>query len=145
MRLIDVGELEPDTDYDDGEYFAYSKAQIENAPTIELDWTELMVICDNCGHAITVKRTDAKPTIEPERTGKWIPCSERLPEDDLFTLISKRPNLLSGKKWCVTIAGRFKGARNNLVEWRDIGFRKLQDDEILAWMPLPEPYQEEGD
>lgn len=35
MRLIDADELEPDTDYDDGEYFAYSKAQIENAPTIE--------------------------------------------------------------------------------------------------------------
>lgn len=45
MRLIDADELEPDTDYDDGEYFAYSKVQIDNAPTIE-----------------------------PERkTGKWIP------------------------------------------------------------------------
>lgn len=75
----------------------------------------------------------------------WIPCSERLPEDDVYVLISKRPNLLSGKKWCVTIAGRFKGARNNLVEWKDIGFGKLQDDEILAWMPLPELYQEGTD
>lgn len=35
MRCINADELEPDTDYDDGEYFAYSKAQIENAPTIE--------------------------------------------------------------------------------------------------------------
>ena len=26
-----------------------------------LDWTELMVICDNCGHAIHVKRMDVKP------------------------------------------------------------------------------------
>lgn len=73
----------------------------------------------------------------------WIPCSEILPEEDVYVLISKRPNLLSGKKWCVTIAGRFKGARNNLVKWKDIGFGKLQDDGILAWMPLPEPYQEE--
>lgn len=39
MRLIDADKLEPDTDYDDGEYFAYSKAQIENAPTIELEQT----------------------------------------------------------------------------------------------------------
>lgn len=29
---------------------------IERQPTIEPDWTEMMVICDNCGHAIHVKR-----------------------------------------------------------------------------------------
>lgn len=34
MRLIDADALEPDADYDDGEYLAYSKAQINNAPTI---------------------------------------------------------------------------------------------------------------
>ena len=81
------------------------------------------------------------PSAQPEQ--RWIPCGERLPEDDVYVLISKRPNLLSGKKWCVTIAGRFKGARNNLVGWRDIGFGELQDDEILAWMPLPAPYRED--
>lgn len=27
-------------------------------PTTEPYWTELMVICDNCGHAIHVKRMD---------------------------------------------------------------------------------------
>lgn len=49
------------------------KSQIDEQPTIELDWTELMVICDNCGHAIHVKRTDVKPIIESERRkGKWI-------------------------------------------------------------------------
>lgn len=42
-------------------------ADILNAPNIEPDWTELMAICDNCGHAIHIKRTDAKP-----KTGKWI-------------------------------------------------------------------------
>ena len=31
--------------------------EVRLAPTIELD---LMVICDKCGHAIHVKRTDAK-------------------------------------------------------------------------------------
>ena len=27
------------------------------------DWTELMVICDNCGHAIHVKRTDSEQDV----------------------------------------------------------------------------------
>lgn len=35
MRLIDADLLEPDADYDDGEYWAYSVGQIHNAPTIE--------------------------------------------------------------------------------------------------------------
>lgn len=34
-RLIDADVLEPDADYDDGEYWAVSIAQIQNAPTIE--------------------------------------------------------------------------------------------------------------
>ena len=33
-RLIDADKLEPDSDYDDGEYWAVSMAQIENAPTV---------------------------------------------------------------------------------------------------------------
>lgn len=33
---------------------------IEDAPTIEPDWNELLVICDNCGHAIRVKREEGE-------------------------------------------------------------------------------------
>lgn len=35
MRMIDADLLEPDADYDDGEFWAVSIRQIENAPTIE--------------------------------------------------------------------------------------------------------------
>lgn len=34
-RLIDADALEPDADYDDGDYWAVSIAQIRRAPTIE--------------------------------------------------------------------------------------------------------------
>lgn len=34
MRAIDADLLEPDAEYDDGEFWAYSKAQVDNAPTI---------------------------------------------------------------------------------------------------------------
>ena len=33
-RLIDADALEPDADYDDGEFWAYSVAQVCNAPTV---------------------------------------------------------------------------------------------------------------
>ena len=60
-------------------------------------------------------------------------------------LISKKPTKLSGSKWCVTIAIRTADPRSGKICWRDIGFGAIQDNEVLAWMPLPEPYREEGD
>lgn len=33
-RLVDADALEPDADYDDGDYWAYSVAQVYSAPTI---------------------------------------------------------------------------------------------------------------
>lgn len=35
MRLIDADLLEPDAEYDDGEFWAYSKRQIEEAPSAQ--------------------------------------------------------------------------------------------------------------
>lgn len=58
MRLIDADLLEPDADYDDGEFWAVSMAQIQGAPVIEPkretgewieDEDEMRVICSKCG------------------------------------------------------------------------------------------------
>ncbi len=79
-----------------------------------------------------------QPTIEPEP--HWIPCSERLPDED-YVLISKKPTKISGSKWYVTIAIRMADPRSGKDNWRDTGFGVIPDDNVLAWMPLPEPYQ----
>lgn len=70
----------------------------------------------------------------------WIPCSERLPENE-YVLISKKPTKLSGIKWCVTIATRTADPRSREIKWRDIGFGTIQEEDVLAWMPLPEPFR----
>lgn len=75
-----------------------------------------------------------------EAEHRWIPLSERPPKEETYVLISKKPSPLLGKKWCVTIAGRFVDGRSGKVEWRDIGFGRMHDNDILAWMPLPQPY-----
>ena len=68
MRLIDADLLEPDADYDDGEYWGYSIAQIESAPTVEERkkgrWIELTntnhtYVCSVCGRML-VNITDGK-------------------------------------------------------------------------------------
>lgn len=80
----------------------------------------------------------------PPAKPKWILCSEKMPEDE-YVLISKIPTKISGSKWSVTIAIRTADQRSGKVSWRDIGFGKIPDDYVLAWMPLPEPYKGKKD
>ena len=58
--------------------------------------------------------------------GKWIPCSERLPEDGLYL---------------VTCKGTFI----NYIEIVDFKHNRFFPilGEVIAWMPLPEPYKGE--
>lgn len=44
MRLIDADALEPDADYDDGDYWAVSVAQIKNAPSVQPE----IIRCNDC-------------------------------------------------------------------------------------------------
>ena len=39
---------------------------LKAVPSVQSDFSELLVICDNCGHAIHIKRMDAQSTNEPE-------------------------------------------------------------------------------
>lgn len=62
---------------------------------------------------------------------QWIPCSERLPEDGDYVIVT----VWEG---CVMIAWRYHN------EWETESF-SLDDGEVNAWMPLPEPWKgEEG-
>ena len=57
-------------------------------------------------------------------------------------LISKKPKKYFDGGRGVTIAIRMEDPRSRKVNWRDIGFGVIPDDNVLAWMPLPEPYAE---
>lgn len=64
MRLIDadalIAKLEERKDpfVSIGYLSGLCKAQeyIDDAPTVEPWWDEILVICDNCGHAIHIKK-----------------------------------------------------------------------------------------
>ena len=79
---------------------------------------------DECGDILEI--IDSQPTIEPEQW--WIPCSEKLPEEDGLYLVttSKRQ----------TQVHVFSHNGNSEEYWMRCN---------KAWMPLPEPYEGEKD
>ena len=71
------------------------------------------------------------PTINV-KTG-WIPVSERLPE-------ARESVILSTKEW--TGEGCYWETTKHHVIWKGYGWNATYwDDEVIAWMPLPEPYK----
>lgn len=71
------------------------------------------------------------PSAEP----KWIPVSEKLPEKNVWVLVTVEQ---SGVRYQEIMR------RNNYIEtWTD----NIDNytDEITAWMPLPAPYKKESE
>lgn len=69
------------------------------------------------------------PSAQPEQ--RWIPCGERLPEDDVEVLITDDSG---GVQWL---------AIDKMLSYEDGSGRFwVASQNPTAWMPLPEPYQE---
>ena len=65
---------------------------------------------------------------------QWIPCSERLPEKEKPVLICLDDGTITD--------GIFYGI-GEIIEWDGAMDERCFDvDEVVAWMPLPEPYKE---
>lgn len=83
---------------------------------------------DTYDKACIIGVIDEQPTIE-ER--KWIPCSERLPEEKKEVLISAENGLYIAELEII----------NGREYWSEvIEYRYIEN--VEAWMPLPEPYAE---
>ena len=88
------------------------------------------------------------PSVRSEQ--RWISCSERLPEEDTEVLISYRYKEGEGDTDHVNIditsygTVCFGGREiHTLKEWRQPFDYFHANYEVIAWMPLPEPYKGE--
>ena len=86
---------------------------------------------------------------QESKTGRWIPCSERLPEKCGQYLATRGPKTC-GNLWnrvYIVNYSDLMGLRKERIWWsgdvRKIDF-EIYDD-VLAWMPLPEPYKTESE
>ena len=77
------------------------------------------------------------PPAQPEQ--RWIPVTERLPEIDKEVLVTDG-ELCRG-------CSLFESQDNEdgLYQWEDNYGHWYEFETWVAWMPLPEPYQEGGD
>ena len=63
-----------------------------------------------------------------EYNNGWIPCSERLPEKDMWCLATFESGNVDKIQYLVTNNWGWNGMRG--------------DNKVIAWMPLPAPYKE---
>ena len=100
---------------------------------------------------LSERKVDELPSSQPEP--QWIPCSERLPDVSYDTLgnWSSEYVLLFYKDGHYDI-GHFNP--NGIFEGVDVDGYALtvgtaqeafEEVQVIAWMPLPEPYREEGE
>lgn len=73
---------------------------------------------------------------------RWIPCSERMPENDVEVLVwfeYFRYGVYNRPYQTIGISYVHRGIWSGIVNGES-GWRNLR---IIAWMPLPEPYKGE--
>ena len=95
------------------------------------------------GHYITITNDlkEIVKEVEEEYNGGWIPCSERLPEDDVEVLVwfeyyryGRYNRLFQTMGISYVYNGEWSGFVNGSSGWRDL--------RIIAWQPQPGPYKE---
>ena len=93
-----------------------------------------------------LKAIDELPSVQPETNcseipNNWIPCSERLPDKRGDYLVTLRGN---GEPWVeIALWNETFGGRWQMVLYNDVDYSDISN--VIAWMPLPEPYQGRGE
>lgn len=111
-------------------YAIRMKTLIEQLPSAQSEQLERCPIYDGvCGYP-SDQCYDCPRHHGAQQEQRWIPCSERLPEEYGEYLVTKR-----------TIGWNCEEYDSNDIAYFDSdGFHKA--DKVTAWMPLPEPWEE---
>lgn len=72
-----------------------------------------------------------------ENTNKWIPVSERLPEENKTVIASTKYGVYPEAKYTKEYGWEW-AYESGADYWREL-------DEVEAWMPLPKPYKAESE
>ena len=107
-------------------------------------------VCDDC--IWTVCNYNKVDWDTPSAEAEWIPCSERLPEEHEWvgtkqfgTTISDKVHItfdVNGERFVKTLSLQNGELSNYEKQTMDTLYKGWK---MIAWMPLPEPYREDGE
>lgn len=80
-------------------------------------------------------------TAMEEFRGRWIPVTEELPDDDRDVLISVKSERFPTIGYLDTFRSRMDD-RKQYTAWTDGRGFIFRDEEVTAWMELPDKYEE---
>ena len=116
------------------EYAISRQAVLDMATTIQTDdysGNEIMEVVDT-------DDIKALPPVTPApKKDVWIPCSERLPEP------KETENLIAKYYLVQNEYGDMMVARWDGNGWEQMYQHEYLEDDVIAWMPLPEKYKTE--
>lgn len=95
----------------------------------------------SAGYDVAEEALKKLPSIQPDTNcseipNNWIPCSKRLPEIDKEVLVT------DGELCWVCSLFESQDIEDGLYQWEDNYGHWHEFETWVAWMPLPEPYQE---
>ena len=83
---------------------------------------------------------DKLPSVTPTRKKEeWIPCSERLPKPNELVDNVRKYYLIQDEYGDMHVASYLRNG------WISIDSFYTLEDDVIAWMPLPEPYKAESE
>lgn len=109
-----------------------------------LDKAYVMDLIDT-GNDIQVRVVDVDDIMRLPSEPRWIPVSEKLPEEGKKVLISIASDSYDGEwniQTTLIVSMARRDDRYNRVFWHDYNMNIIWNDKaVTAWMPLPEPYK----
>ena len=89
-----------------------------------------IILLDDCGRAAYLDMN----RFEVRWDNGWIPCSERLPDEKQTVLV-----------WCPEYKNIYCAYLEKKKWWMFGALVQIVPNAVVAWMPLPEPYREDGE
>lgn len=149
VRLIDVNALKYKNLAEVNGRLTYvlTAEEIDNAPTVDFEKLGESLncqiraeygSCDDC--LLSCPRNELIKLLDSARSqGKWIPVSERLPEERGMYLVTEKVFAIDDRNH----RGKFK-VETEQVEFSGGKWNRAKFYEIIAWQELPKPYKEDS-
>ena len=101
--------------------------------------------CDVIAVWLIRKNIEQQPSIKP-KTGHWIPVSERFPNNDDYVLVCYEDGHIRTAYYYID-TNIYPSEFDDCCEtgWYNYSETFMYKQDVIAWMPLPEPYKAESE